>query len=421
MLASEGEAPPWSGPRPFVGRAGVLRSLAAHLDAALSEGGRALFLLGDAGAGKTACIQAFQEEAFRQHRTVQIGYADCARSLPGYRPWAQLADSLTRAHRLKHSARTLTPYWLNVVPIVGPIVSAVAATVLRVVKGAPLSSGPPPPEPLRASGLAGVRAVLEYGPAEPRLVILDSLDRGDSEDLSGAFTLIRHLEETRTLFLVGVRTTNGLPPPAARDLVLEAERAGRSHRVALAGLDPRALHEILTLATRGPVPDDWLQWVTAESGGKPGALWRLLGALEHAGQLRKVGRHWIWSGSPPSRSVAPPQGAAETSALSEDDRRLLALAAAEGPIFHSAVLSELAGIPELEVEDRLSSLCRAGIVEYRGEVSVGSDVTSQYAFRSAQDCTAFGARLSDAERAGLEVQARAIRRRLGLMGLSRAD
>lgn len=91
------------------------------------------------------------------------------------------------------------------------------------------------------------------------------------------------------------------------------------------------------------------------------------------------------------------------------------LAAVEGAVFHSAVLAELAELPELEVDDRLSPLCRAGLIEFRETPSLGDDeFTSQYAFKNSDDAEDLAAELEEAERASLSGRALEWRSRLGL-------
>ncbi len=411
--SSEPQTPSWSGRRPFVGRAAVLEALTREVDGVMAEGGRAVFLLGPAGSGKTACIALFQELAFRRHRKLEAEYVDCAQS--GTKTWAELAELFTRSHRLKRSARVLTLEWLDPVPILGPIFTAIRETVQALRTGRVSGSERELPQSPIDTAAQSVRTLLEYGPLDPRLLIMDSLDRGDSEDLAGASALIRRLGETRTLFLAAVRTSGGRSPRAIHDLVLEAERLGVARRIELSALEAGELGEAVASATRNPLPEEWLEWLAARTRGVPGDLWSVLGALEEGGQLRKHWRHWIWEGSPPDEGDISVRSR-EYEGLDDSDRRLLALAAIEGPVFHSAVLAELAGVSELEVEDRLARLCRAGMLEYRGAPAVGAEVTSEYAFRDVKDAEAFASELSEGDRAALSVRAQPIRRRLGLGG-----
>lgn len=403
----------WSGPRRFVGRASVRDALAREVDAAITQGGRAVFLLGAAGLGQTALISVFQEEAFRRYRELRAQYVDCAQS--GARTWADLAEVFTRRHRLKRSLQRVYVDWLESVPIAGKILQAVVRTVTAVRTGRVVERGTEPLRSAHDSALAAVRLLLEYEPLEPRLVIMDSLDRGDSEDLAGASALIRRLPETRTLFLAAVRTEDGRPPDAIGDLILEAERLRRAVRLDLPPLTEDEVGEIVSAATRGGAPADWLGWIASEANGNPARLWSIMGSLEEEGRLRRTGRRWVWEGSPAERAPAANRAAPHREwALSEDDRRLAALAASEGPLFHSAVLAALAGLSELEVEDRLSGLCRIGLVEYRGAPQAGGDVTSQYAFCDSADALAFAKSLPEEERAQIAARIEGIHGELGL-------
>lgn len=404
----------WSGPRPFVGRTEVRDALTREVDAVLTKGGRAVFLLGPAGSGQTTLISIFQEVAFRRHRELRAEYVDCAYS--GTSTWAELAEVFTRSHRLRRSAGRVAVDWLESVPVIGKILQAVVRTVQAIRRGRVEEVSAEPHRSPHDSALAAVRALLEFGPLEPRLVITDSLDRGDSEDLAGASALIRRLPETRTLFLAAVRTVDGRPPELIGDLILEAERLGRAVRIELPPLSTEQIEEAVAQAVRDLVPPDWAAWLTVQSRGNPGRLWSLLGELEQAGQLRRAGRRWVWAGSPPE--LAPAAQTAESRRrewpLSDADRRLLALAVCEGPVFHSAVLAELAEASELEVEDRLSALCRLGLLEYRGAPQAGGEMTSRYAFRNPADAQALAGALSEDERAELAARIEAIRRELGL-------
>ncbi len=403
----------WSGPHPFVGRADIMEALLAEVDAAVEEGGRTVFLLGPSGSGKTATIGMFQEYAFRRHRQLRAEYVDCAHS--GTKTWIELAELFTRRHQLGEMARRLAGEWFEVVPIVGKLLAAVSRTIEAMRTGRIARRRQDLAQSDTESAVAAVRTLLEYGPLEPRVLIMDSLDRGDAEDLAGASALIRHIEKTRTLFLAAVRTSKGRPPDSVRDLVLEAERLGRTRIVKLGGLKAEELRAALHEATRREVPPPLLDWVRRETRGNPRELWDLLGSLEREGHLKKTGRRWVWDGSLPERapSDSEPSGV-EDGETTDVDRRLLAIAAVEGPVFHSAVLAELAGISELEAEDHLSTLCRSGIIDYRGAPAVGDDVTSEYSFQNAAEAEGYAAQLSEKQRTELRQRARELRRRLDL-------
>ncbi len=372
-------------------------AFAREVDTVIRGSGRAVFLLGPAGSGQTACIKLFQEEAFRRREALSAQYVDCGHS--GTETWAELAEIFTRGHRLKRSAKKVAVDWLESIPIIGKILQAVLRTVVALRTGR-VETGQPELESRHrfSSAVGAVRLLLEYKPREPRLVIMDSLDRGDAEDLAGAAALIRRLPETRTLFLAAVRTEEGSPPAAIDDLILEAERLGCGARVELLPLSMPDIGEAVGKATGGIVPLEWLAWLASETGGNPAALWSVLGSLEEEARLQKSGRRWLWKGSPAVRVRSVDAPPSRDWSLSEEDRRFMGLAALEGRFFHSIVLAQLAEVPELEVEDRLSSLCRLGLIEYRDAPVRGGDVTSRYAFRDEKDVEHFRSEVPEDER-----------------------
>ena len=404
----------WDGPRPFVGRADLFDRLEQEVNGALTGGGRAVFLLGPEGSGKTACLGVFQELAFRAHRDLRAEYVDCAHS--GTKTWFELAEIFTRGHRLRRTALLVTIDWLESIPIIGKIAQAVVRTIVAVRTGhvdpGKLRRGRAPS--VHETALNAVRMLLEIEPLEPRLIIMDSFDRGDSEDLAGTAALLRRLPDTRILFLAAVRTLDGRPPPAVGDLILEAERVGRGRRIELPPLSAAEIDEAVETATHSSPGESWSAWLVARSRGVPGELWSVLGELQEIGALSKTGRKWTWDEVPPAEM--PAVGSAGPSRewdLSEEDRRLIAIAACEGAVFDSAVVAELAEMSELAAEDRLARLCRIGLIEFRDATGSGEELTSLYAFRHDRDARHFAASLPEAERDRLAGRFAEIRARRG--------
>lgn len=401
----------WSGPTPFVGRKRLLEELLDHVENALSEGGRAVFLLGPPGSGKTAALGLLQELAFRRQRDLRAEYVNCAQS--GEKTWLELARLFTRGHRLRRSAWRVAMEWLDVTQI-GAVLTAGWRTVRAMRTGELPEEVTGTRRSPSETGAEAVRMLTEYGSLEPRLVILDSLDRGDAEDLAGAFALVQRLPETRTVFVAAVRTKAGRLPRAIDDLILETERLGRASRVDVPVLSPEEIREAVEKATRSTVPADHLAWLTAECRGVPAALWSALGRLEQEGALRKTARGWRWEDFRPPELTARPEKTVDVSGLDDEDLRVLTFAAVEGQIFHSTVVAELTGVSELDLEDRFSRLCRVGVLDYRGVVGPAGEVSSEYAFSNTCDAEVFAAGFPEMERAGLAAHINEIKQRLGL-------
>jgi hypothetical protein len=402
----------WSGPRPYVGRDAVLAELLEAADVAMAEGGRAVFLLGEAGSGRTACLGVLEELAHRRHSGLRTGYAECSADDEKTSAWLRLDEHFTYATRMRRAALALVPDWLEVVPVIGPIAAATMVTVQRL-RGRAIHPKRRTRQTESASVLDHVRSLVEHGETRPLLILLDDLERASADDLAGASALIRRLQGTRILLVVAARTVNGRPEGPVASVLREAERQPGTRQVHLPGFDRDELLEVVSLLVRGMIPPEWLDWLAAETAGRPGLLWDRLGSLEAAGQLRKAGKTWAFHGEPP-RGESPEL---ETLAgpMEEGTRRLLALAALEGDAFHSAVLAELTGIEELEIEDRLAPLVRKGLLNYLGESDAGSEPTSRYSFRDPREGAVFETVLPAEDREAGRSRAAEVRRALGLM------
>lgn len=410
----------WSGPRPFVGRDDLLATLQDELDAMLRDGGRAVFLSGPAGSGKTAILGVFEELAVRRGPVgLQTGYARCEGEDVDEPVWEQLATLFTHARRLKRAMLSLVPEWLAAIPVIGELLGAIFATVERLRTGRAPAGRVRSAEVVDESVMGHVRSLAEHGRDRPCMVLLDDLHRASGDDLAGAAGLVRRLPGSRILFVAAGRVGEGEAPHALRDLLREAERHGPTRQLEVSPLGPDDLMEAVSLLVHGFIGPEWLDWFAAESGGYPGPLWSALGSLEASERIRRRRRTWTLDGEPPEPAAAGARGAAFLGAVqAEPDRRLLALAALEGEVFHSAVLAELASISELEVEDRLAVLVRRGVIRFRGVVGDGDLATSEYAFDRPEAVAAFASLIEPGEAPALMERSRAARDLLGLAAAS---
>lgn len=205
--------------------------LEASLEEVLQGRGRAVFVLAppDREIGKR--LAAFQEEAFRRHRELRVGFVDCVHTTPEDDAWEQFDILLLRRHRLRGAARRLAPEWMEALPL-GEAVKALYLTVRSLITRKGPEEEPDAPAPRGGGGVDYAQGLWTLGPLEPRLLILENFQQAEPSELAGAARLVAHLERTRALLVVVARTTGELPPPVD-DLILEAERGGRSRRVVL--------------------------------------------------------------------------------------------------------------------------------------------------------------------------------------------
>ena len=348
--------PEWSGPRPFVGREIQLERLEAALERAIAGEGLYAFVLGAAGAGKERLVSRLLEDATRR----DVGIVE-VHTGKGKGVWSAVRARLTRRRRIIRFLTAVLPEWIDLVPVVGPVTSAVIRTIQSLRGG-----GRSREDPRIARRRAGAVAAVDEALAETRsvlIIVLRDFEAASDADLAGAFHSLRAVARHPVLVVAEVSSVRGRAPGRIDDLIREAERYGVTEIVDLPPLDRGEWRAALEQATGGPVPEPWLQWFEQHEPIQPGGLWRLMGEAESTGGLQRRGALWAWGPSP----SAPSTGFIEDldpevvlAPLAPADRHLLAAATANGPSFESDWLRERTGSDELALHDQLARLERAG-------------------------------------------------------------
>lgn len=126
----------------FVGRQTHLKELEHHWKEALyQQRGKVIFLTGEAGIGKTSLVQQFSQMVLADYPNVQYLSAMCdqiAGDIAPYAPFIQLLNSLTEQatqqnqHWIFDFVQEIGPDILNMVPVTGPFLAAVAKSANSV-------------------------------------------------------------------------------------------------------------------------------------------------------------------------------------------------------------------------------------------------------------------------------------------------
>ncbi len=374
----------WTGPRPFIPRAQAAAALQEELGRALSpSGGRVVFVTGGAGCGKSGLMARFEREARRRHWRMRSAYVDAGSEQRG-RVWQTAPVRLTVEHRVGRSLKRSGGQWLGLLPVVGDVIEAVTETIATLRRGPRDERRERWEKTAERLRLQGVRALLELGPRDPRLLVLDDLDRGTAEDLAGASFLIGRIAETRTLLVIVHSEGDAMGDVAIDGLIRQAERAGVGRTIRLPYVDHRDTAELLARATRGRPSPRWTEWFMGRTGGNLREIWSLLVELERVGFILRRRRSWEWRRFPPDGSGLPAAHEVERRIeLPEADLDFLSTAAAQGQRFLATVMARDAGVDELEIEDRLAGYVRSGVLVFEGEESSGGELSSVYRFRQA--------------------------------------
>lgn len=411
--------PDWSGPRPFVGQERHLQTLDRALSAMRDGAGRSVFILGERGSGKHRLVARFLESVTRVDPPVGI-----LELTAGERTgvWQALRARVTRRRRIRQFLTAVLPEWIDFIPVVGPVTTAIIRSVQTLRRRPAVSQ---PGSHTAARRRSGAVAALDDTLAEstgPLVLVVRRFERARDDELAGAFHAIRTLPHHPILFVATVTLEHGAPPDAVLDLIREAERYDSADILRLDPLAPADWTGAVERATGRPLPDPWRLWLARHEPLFPGALWSLLAHAQlRLGALTATPDGWDWTAEPPppagegdapaggrpggAAADAQPGGAtadpatgsgapgapgapAPTAAgtgtstldgLDPEDRDLLAAATADGGTFDTGATAAGARLDELELQDRLARLERAGWVRFIETRAAGDDLVDVYA------------------------------------------
>ncbi|MEN8374720.1 MAG: ATP-binding protein [Gemmatimonadota bacterium] len=344
-------SPTWPGPRPWVGREALLEALAADLARGVEGGGRAVFIEGPPGSGRTTLLHRFANAATYRGKALSAAFCDAAD--PDASAWSQVASQLTRRDRLSAALKRSASGWVGLIPLVGGVLEATIET-RDALKG----EAERPPEETSDAAVAQVRMLLSLGAQRPRLILMDNLDAGDTEEFAGAAALVQRLKGVPLVFVAAARAGAG---GRTRDLMLEADRLGIAAHHEIPPLSFEDAMRAVTTAVGSPPPEAWEAWWRDHFDGTPARLWRLLGQAHAAGALSSVSGRWTWSAAPPASAVGPPQAAA-LPGVSAEQADLLRTAASLGARFHADEFAARVGSSTEDLDDALHGLVRAGVL-----------------------------------------------------------
>ncbi|SCL23879.1 regulatory protein, luxR family [Micromonospora pallida] len=367
----------------LVGRTDELRTLARTLTATRDGGGRAVFLVGEPGIGKSRLVAAVRDLAVAGATRVLHGRSAVVGQAIPLRPLRAALLSV---------AGDLPPADLTAL---GPYRPALARLVPDW--GAPPVADQPrePPDHdllvlaegvLRLTGLAGG--------GRDCLLVLEDLHGADDATLAVLDYLVDNVDRQPTTLLGTLRAE----PGPALDLVRAAARRGVCRLVELGRLGPDDLRQLAgahldTHPDELPQPAIDLLW--AGSGGNPGIAEDALGELVDVGLLRPTPAGWRMARERADAPAALPILTRPVDHLDPRRRELLLLGATLGPAFPLVVLRQAIGRPDRELHDDLADATVARFVRPDGPTA------DRYRFAHPVLGAALLARLDPAERRGL--------------------
>ncbi len=363
----------------LVGRAREQQLLVDATRAAAGGRGGVVFVLGEAGIGKSRLVQAVAQEAARGMALFHGRAVPTATPVP-YRPFAEALTAAVRGGA-GPAPEVLAPF---------------RAVLARLIPDW-LDPGHPGGEDSVVVLAEGVLRFLgESAAGGGCLLVLEDLHWADPESLAIVEYLADHLAAERVLCLATVRDEeDGAGLRLAR--TLHARRA--SSVVELGRLGEHEVDEMLASCLGAPVEAPELRALAARADGVPFLVEELLAVAASSGAL--VQRHGAWAYEPSTEHVVPLTFADSVrrrlATLGSDGRQVLGAAAILGRRFDWELLAPITGLAERAVVATLHAGVGAQLVSLHDDRS--------FRFRHALSRDAVLAELLPPERVALSRRA----------------
>jgi DNA-binding CsgD family transcriptional regulator len=335
----------------LVGRRAEMDRLAARLSRAANGQGCALFLVGEAGIGKTRLAHEALILARERGFLVLEGSAYALEGRLAYAPILAAFGPLLRRVDSARQARLVSG-----LPDLGRLF-----TDLRLP--APLPLGDPALEKTRL--FEAVARLLERLAREsPVLLFLDDLHWADPASIELLHYLTRGIADQAVLVLGTYRPEEIDAARGLRQLLMSLRRAGLASEETLARLEPETVAELAAGMLESPAPSELLTLLAARAGGTPLFVEALIRTLVDADQLCKRGESWTLGTN--LAPVLPPDIRdlilGRLQHLDASQRRVLDLIAVSGGTVSHVVLREVGELSDEVFLQAVQRLCTAGLV-----------------------------------------------------------
>jgi len=380
----------------IVGRELELNRLEREVALALDRSaGRALFIQGSAGAGKSALAAEFLDSVMASRSGVTLGRGRCLQTfgtadpyLPFVEALRDLSDETTsgfvKRETLSQMIAELTPYWLSAIPMVGSVLSASYATARKLSSGASAEAAPSR-EALFVQYLDLLRGLAKQAPL---ILYIDDLHWADQSSIALLNHVCRGIASQPVLILATVRFDEAeREKHPVTGLIRDLEREGVGTTIQLVDLDSGVLERLLVSEFGGDVSDPLRRWIESTAGGNPLFATELVRLLKQSGTARE--RHGEWHLTDAIADLPVPRSAeavieGRLQALDSEEAKLLQYASVEGTEFNSIVLAAMLEEDELALLERLEKLDRTHhLVQTTGEIDLpDGDIATVLQFRN---------------------------------------
>ena len=392
----------------LVGRERELQELDARLKAMRKGEGSILFIAGEAGLGKTTLVKHWWGSVQLKYRQLDLPtplFAETACSVPvastdvgqleALQPFAGLMQSLgvSLARRTNETTSTrdlirrIAPKWIELVPVIGQLTSAVMETYQALDDRKKL-------EKEAEHGAANQQQVFQqYSNFLSQLaarediggvvLLIDDMHWADTSSTNLLFHLSRQITTEAVLILVAYRPDDarsarggeGHPIVTVRN---EIFRYSAGAELELGTLTQPAIRSFLAQSFVGYLPDEvFEEWLLRISGGNPLFVTQFVKTLREDrhfdGRGRFIGVYDEIDVPPSIRAVVEER----IRRLDPASHEMLRYASAEGEEFSSHLLGQITERRPLELLAELRKAEKTGVILKRGSArtATGSSTT----------------------------------------------
>ncbi|MFB6893933.1 AAA family ATPase [Kitasatospora sp. NPDC056327] len=368
-----------------VGRASELGMLGGALAAARQRGGGAVFLLGEAGIGKSRLAGECAYQAYGLGLPVLRGRGSSTGTVTPFRPLIEALSSRFRAAGPPTDTE-LAPYRPALARLVPEWRDAPAAAGAGVY-----------PETVVELAEALLRLLAVLGRDQGCVLLLEDLHDTDAETVAVLEYLVDNLAGLPVLLLATLRAE----PGPALDLVRAAERRRAATVTELRPLPPAEVAALAAAILEGEAADlpvALVEHLAGRGDGCPYLVEELLADLLDSGALRRAddGRWRLADDSRPGvPSTIVRSWGRRIDQLDPQVRDLLLTAATLGSRFSVTTVQLITGYDDRTLFSHLRSASEANVIVPDGAAP------DRYAFRHALTADAVTAALAPAERVAL--------------------
>ena len=369
-------------PSTFVGRESELKSLRQILTDGGAGRGRMAFIEGEAGTGKSFLVQAMQEQASQLPAAgkMRFVYGYCYEDTGGqnaYQPFVEILGTLFTASRTAGDlsklfltiAKETGSDWLNMIPGVGPAISAGLKTATIAIQWVLGGEGK---QATQAEALATqyVQTIAKIAPRyAPLVLLIEDAHWIDDASCRLLLRLALKIQSQPLVIIVTFRPnylSTGHPLHKTRNELLVKDIV---QVMPLAGLNEKDIETYVVRRFGDPLSPKLAAWLVYLCKGHPLFVTQYLSLLEQNdiirradgkyildGEIKTVASEWELEGRLRTASVPDSIEALleqRIERLVEEDQEMLQLGAVQGEYFMSPVLAGLLKKDELDVLRRL--------------------------------------------------------------------